>query len=127
MAEASTLVNPFVGLRAFEKNEDSLFFGRGVEISDLLQKFGKSRLLAVIGSSGSGKSSLVKSGLLPAIYSGFLSAGSNWHVALFRPGNDPIGNLTAELATEGVLHKNISESNIPLRPIIDSTVRRSSG
>ena len=127
MAEAPTLVNPFVGLRAFEKNEDYLFFGRGAEISDLLQKFGKSRLLAVVGSSGSGKSSLVKSGLLPAIYSGFLSAGSNWHVALFRPGNDPIGNLTAELAKEGILHKNISDSKIPLRPIIDSTLRRSGG
>ena len=87
--DSSTLKNPFVGLRAFEEDEDYLFFGRDAEINDLLKKFSSSRFLAVIGSSGSGKSSLVKSGLLPSIYSGFLSVGRNWRVAVFRPGNDP--------------------------------------
>src|SRR4249919_2521549 len=123
MADSSTLKNPFVGLRAFEEHEDYLFFGRSVEINDLLKKFNNSRFLAVIGSSGSGKSSLVKSGLLPAIYSGFLSVGRNWRVALLRPGNDPIGNMARELSNEGVLYENISESGIPYQPIIESTLR----
>jgi len=109
MVEPNTLKNPFVGLRAFEENEDDIFFGRDKEISDLIQKFNKTTFLAVVGSSGSGKSSLVKSGLLPAIHSGFLSPGCNWHVALLRPANDPIGEMTRALAAEGVLYKNVSE------------------
>lgn len=127
LADPSKLSNPFVGLRAFEEHEDYLFFGRGAEINDLLKKFSNSRFLAVIGSSGSGKSSLVKSGLLPAIYSGFLSVGNNWRVALFRPGNDPIGNLAGQLAGEGVLYEKTQESDIPYKPIIESTLRRSGG
>lgn len=127
MQDTSSLKNPFVGLRAFEEHEDYLFFGRGAEINDLLKKFSTSRFLAVIGSSGSGKSSLVKSGLLPAIYSGFLSVGRNWRVAVFRPGNDPIGNMASQLAVEGVLHDKTAESDIPYKPIIESTLRRSGG
>src|SRR4249919_606864 len=118
MADSSTLKNPFVGLRAFEEHEDYLFFGRSVQINDLLKKFSSSRFLAVIGSSGSGKSSLVKSGLLPAVYSGFLSVGKNWRVAVLRPGNDPIGNMAKELAREGVLHADTSDPDIPYLPII---------
>ncbi len=125
--DSSTLKNPFVGLRAFEEDEDYLFFGRDAEINDLLKKFSSSRFLAVIGSSGSGKSSLVKSGLLPSIYSGFLSVGRNWRVAVFRPGNDPIGNMAHELAGEGVLYESVRDSEIPYEPIIEATLRRSGG
>src|SRR6516164_9412379 len=117
MAAVTDIKNPFVGLRAFEEDEDYLFFGRTAEINDLLKKFSNSRLLAVVGSSGSGKSSLVKSGLLPAIYSGFLSVGRNWRVAVFRPGDDPIGNITKELAKQGVLNNDITDSNVPVEVI----------
>ncbi|MGB3075355.1 MAG: hypothetical protein WBB36_08530 [Chitinophagales bacterium] len=127
MADITKLKNPFVGLRAFEENENYLFFGRSAEINDLLKKFAASRFLAVIGSSGSGKSSLVKSGLLPAVYSGFLSVGTNWRVVTFRPGNDPIGNMSKELAREGVLYEEVAASRIPYQPIIESTLRRSGG
>jgi energy-coupling factor transporter ATP-binding protein EcfA2 len=105
MANVTKLKNPFVGLRAFEEDEDYLFFGRTAEINDLLTKFSHSRMLAVIGSSGSGKSSLVKSGLIPAIHGGRLYSGCNWRVALMRPGDDPIGNLAAELAKKNVLNQ----------------------
>ncbi len=119
------LVNPFVGLRAFEEKEDYLFFGRNKQISELLQKFKDSRFLVVIGSSGSGKSSLVKSGLLPAIYSGFLTVGSNWRVAVMRPGENPIGYLAKELASEGTLYAETTSTNIPYESIIESSLRRS--
>lgn len=119
------LSNPFVGLRAFEEREDYLFFGRNKQISELLKKFKDSRFLAVIGSSGSGKSSLVKSGLLPAIYSGFMTVGSNWRVALMRPGENPIGYLAGELAGEGTLYAHTANSSIPYGSIIESSLRRS--
>lgn len=119
--------NPFVGLRAFEEDEDYLFFGRSAEINDLLMRFSRSRFLAVIGSSGSGKSSLVKSGLLPAIHGGFLSSGHNWHIALMRPEDKPIENLALALSKKGVLNAaGEATDGISYLPIIESTLRRSS-
>ena len=59
---------------------------------------GHARFLAVVGASGSGKSSLVRSGLVPSLHSGFMvQAGSSWRVAVFRPGEDPIGHMAAAL------------------------------
>ena len=73
--------NPFPGLRAFEPEESELFFGRESETDDLRRLLRSTRLLAVVGSSGSGKSSLVRSGLIPSLHSGFMSGtGSSWRV-----------------------------------------------
>ena len=93
--------NPFPGLRSFEEDEHILFFGRENQVDDLISKLRKNRFLAVIGTSGSGKSSLVKSGLLPSLYGGFMAQrGSTWKTVTMRPGNNPIGNLAKSLATE---------------------------
>ena len=119
------LINPFVGLRAFEEAEDYLFFGRSQQIGELLKVLSESRFLAVIGSSGSGKSSLVKSGLLPAIYSGFMTVGSNWRAVTMRPGEDPIGYLTKALAGVGVLYDSADEGDVPREGVIESSLRRS--
>src|ERR1043165_8575693 len=122
---SSQYQNPFVGLRAFDESEDYLFFGRGKEVDDLVRKFGENRFLAVIGSSGSGKSSLVKSGMLPQIYGGFMKAGGNWRVALMQPGENPLGYLAKELAKEGVLYTDVDQSEIPYDAVIESRLRRS--
>ena len=91
--------NPFPGLRPFEPHESTLFFGREDQCDELLTRLGRRRLVAVVGMSGSGKSSLVRAGLLPALDRGYLpSAGSSWHIAIFRPGSDPVANLTRGLA-----------------------------
>ena len=93
-----TPANPFPGLRPFEPHESSLFFGREDQCDDLLTRLGRRRLVAVVGMSGSGKSSLVRAGLLPALDRGYLpSAGSSWHIAIFRPGSDPVANLARGL------------------------------
>jgi len=57
--------DPFPGLRAFTEKENAIFFGRKKEIEILLERLKETRFLAVIGPSGSGKSSLVRAGLLP--------------------------------------------------------------
>ena len=64
------LSNPFPGLRCFLSEEDYLFFGRHEQIEDLLRRLRSNRLVAVVGTSGSGKSSLVRAGLLPAVLGG---------------------------------------------------------
>ena len=57
---------PFPGLRPFEPGESELFFGRGDQIDELLARLEDHRFVAVVGASGSGKSSLVRAGLLPS-------------------------------------------------------------
>ena len=120
-----TLSNPFPGLRPFEADEEHLFFGREEEIDELLRRLRTTRFLLVVGSSGTGKSSLVRSGLIPALQSGFmLKAGSNWRMMILRPGDNPIGNLAAAmdapdaLGTEGEL----ASTN---RILLEATLHRS--
>ena len=104
MTQSGTLLNPFPGLRPFEPDEDYLFFGREKEVDELLRRLRTHRFLSVVGTSGSGKSSLVRSGLIPSLYGGFmLKAGSSWRVAIMRPGEDPIGRLAAALDGPDVL------------------------
>jgi WD40 repeat protein/energy-coupling factor transporter ATP-binding protein EcfA2 len=120
--------NPFPGLRAFEEHEDVLFFGREKQVDELLKKLRTARFMAVIGSSGSGKSSLVKSGLIPALYAGFMSGvGSQWRMCTFRPGNDPIGNMARALAEPGILNEpQNEEEQLTISAINESVLRRSS-
>lgn len=126
MLDQFTITNPFPGLRAFEEDEDILFFGREKQIDELVKKLRTTRLIAVIGSSGSGKSSLIKSGLIPNLQSGFMSgAGSNWRICSFRPGSDPIKNLVAGL----VKPEALEDEEIPtglLASLYESSLRRSS-
>ncbi len=117
--------NPFPGLRPFEPDEDHLFFGREKEIDDLLRRLRSCRFLSVVGTSGSGKSSLVHSGLIPSLHSGFMvQAGSNWRVATFRPGADPIGHLAEGLDARDVLGAKgeLASTN---RVLLEATLHRS--
>src|SRR5258705_13933414 len=104
MIEAKELNNPFPGLRPFETEEYGLFFGREGQSDALIERLQRSHFLAVVGTSGSGKSSLVRAGLLPALRGGMMAgAGSGWRIAIMRPGSDPIGNLAGALAEKDVL------------------------
>lgn len=90
--------NPYPGMRLFEFAEGHLFFGREGQSQEVLRRLGQNHFVAVVGTSGSGKSSLVRTGLLPLLFAGSMTeAGSRWRVALFRPGDDPIHNLAVAL------------------------------
>lgn len=97
---APAIANPFPGLRPFEPFESHLFFGRDEQVDELLRRLQRLRFLAVVGTSGCGKSSLIRAGLLPALHRGYLpSSGSRWRVAVSRPGDAPIRNLASSLAS----------------------------
>jgi hypothetical protein len=124
--EPMTAGNPFPGLRSFEPEEDHLFFGRESRIDELLTRLRQSRFLSVVGTSGSGKSSLIRSGLIPSLYSGLMAkAGSNWRVVLFRPGEDPIGHLADALSAPGVLASEEGADDPANRALLEVTLRRS--
>src|SRR5687767_14700560 len=117
--------NPFPGLRPFEPDEDHLFFGREKEIDDLLRRLRFNRFLAVTGTSGCGKSSLVRSGLLPSLESGLmLQAGSSWRMAIMRPGEDPLGHLADALDEPAVLGDREAETDSTNRVMLEATLRR---
>lgn len=94
---------PYVGLDAFRESHRNRFFGRRRLLETLLERIGDHRLLAVVGPSGSGKSSLVLGGLLPALKAGALPASQQWHyVPAMVPGSDPLANLARALRPASV-------------------------
>jgi hypothetical protein len=123
----TSALNPFPGLRPFEYDESLLFFGRDGQSSELLSKLADNRFVAVAGTSGSGKSSLVRAGLLPALYGGMMLHGSSgWRVALLRPGGAPIGNLARALSDPKVIGAaSASDAEIQIA-LAEATLRRSS-
>ena len=96
---------PYPGLRAFFTEERDWYFGREAHVDAMLTCLESGRFLAVVGSSGSGKSSLVFAGLIPALREGQLAgsrrddagAPAPWDVVSFHPGNEPIEELAAAI------------------------------
>ncbi len=81
-----------------------VFFGRDTQVDQLLERLGRQRFVAVVGTSGCGKSSLVHAGLIPALGTGLLgSAGARWAVATMRPGDRPLWRLAQALLDPAVL------------------------
>ncbi len=96
----SRLRVPYPGLRPFRDDEWILFCGRSLNRMELLAKLEQTRFLAVIGASGSGKSSLVMAGLLPDIADGLLLSvdPENYRQVVFKPGSNPFRSLAGKLA-----------------------------
>src|SRR5262245_35545173 len=106
-------LNPFPGLRPFRSDEHHLFFGREVQTAALLQLLRTNRFLAVVGTSGSGKSSLVRAGMIAELHGGtMIQAGSTWEVMILRPGGSPIENL-ARAFVDADLYDGKDASTVP--------------
>jgi WD40 repeat protein/serine/threonine protein kinase/DNA-binding XRE family transcriptional regulator len=93
--------NPYKGLRAFGEGDAQDFFGREALTTQLLVRLSEggdlARFLAVIGPSGSGKSSVVEAGLIPALRRGGLPGSENWFIVPMLPGPHPLEELEAAL------------------------------
>ncbi len=118
-------LNPYPGLRPFRESEAHLFFGRSAHVDEVLAELDRSRFVAVMGASASGKSSLVYAGVLPALHGGFSPrAGSRWRIASLRPGANPIHHLARALAVPGVL--GVEEPDpVFAAAQVEATLRRS--
>jgi len=106
---------PYRGLRYFDEPDAHLFFGRDEQIDDVLERLRRSRFIAVLGSSGSGKSSLLRAGLIPALRAGLLvQAGGRWRVVITQPANRPIRTL-AERVAAAYRHENPDDVELTMR------------
>ncbi|PLX17333.1 MAG: hypothetical protein C0599_13845 [Salinivirgaceae bacterium] len=118
---STTLFNPFPGLRPFTIAESHLFFGREGQSEEVLSNLSKNRFVAVVGSSGSGKSSLMYCGVVPILHGGFITeAGSKWKIIPSRPGNDPIGNLAKGIAEASNADQGPQVNSKLIRAILNS-------
>ena len=92
--------NPFVGLRPYESEDSLYYFGRNEQTKTLLRKLYNHRFVAVVGSSGSGKSSLIRAGVIPQLEAGFLIQDRDqWLIAAMKPGDVPLNHLVETLIT----------------------------
>ncbi len=88
---------PYPGMRPFSEDEADRFFGRDKETEELVQRLRLDPFLAVIGPSGSGKSSLVTAALLPSLAQSGAFGGGGWVFRRVRPGSAPVFALEAAL------------------------------
>jgi DNA-binding SARP family transcriptional activator len=100
-AGSGEISNPFKGLRAFEEIDAGDFFGREALVERLIERLSEggplARFLAVVGPSGSGKSSVVKAGLIPALRHGAIPGSEGWYIVTLTPGAHALRNLEAGL------------------------------
>ncbi len=94
------VVCPFKGLAAFEAADAPYFFGRERLVAELVARLVGAPVLGVVGPSGSGKSSAVRAGLLPALASGVLPGSQDWPQRVIRPGEHPMRQL--DRAIDGI-------------------------
>jgi hypothetical protein len=96
---------PYPGLRPFDPQESDIFFGRERNVADVRKRLADERIVVVLGGSGSGKSSLLRAGLLPYLNTLQRIAGrdGNWYKAEFRPRLDPLGELVNSLVDQWLI------------------------
>ncbi|MFI6504814.1 hypothetical protein [Nonomuraea typhae] len=92
---------PYVGLAGYGVQDTDRFFGRDELVAGLLEQLRERRFLALVGPSGSGKSSLLRAGLVPAARSRLLPGATELGVIVFAPGRSPLTALYEALATAG--------------------------
>jgi len=124
-AANGALAMPYPGLRPFEAEDQPLFFGREAQVGAMLLQLEDHRFVAVVGSSGSGKSSLVRAGLLPAVREGFLLGTTDWLTIIIKPGHQPYQRLVRALSratcrTEGA--QGVPADDDPLTPDATATL-----
>jgi WD40 repeat protein len=95
--EGLEAASPYKGLRAFEEADVADFFGRETLTERLVARLRETRFLAVVGPSGSGKSSVVRAGLVPALRRGALPGSESWPIVEMFPGAYPLEELEAAL------------------------------
>jgi len=92
-SDDGVVICPFKGLASFEVEDVAFYFGRERLVAEMVARLAGAPLLGIVGPSGSGKSSALRAGLLPALADGVLPGSEGWALAVLRPGEDPMRAL----------------------------------
>ncbi|HEV7559062.1 MAG TPA: protein kinase, partial [Kofleriaceae bacterium] len=114
--------SPYAGLSSFQENDAGKFFGRNREIAAMVTRIRDRPLMAVVGSSGVGKSSFVRAGLVPALK----RSGEQWETLVIRPGRSPIESLASVIAPMVATAVNLADEMEEQRKLVE-TLRREPG
>ncbi|KYG04346.1 protein kinase [Sorangium cellulosum] len=101
--------SPFAGLSAFQEADADRFFGRAEDVARMVTRLRSQPLLAIVGASGVGKSSLVRAGIVPALK----RSGGGWESLILRPGREPMAALAELLGHPSLLTRGGSERPEP--------------
>lgn len=107
--------SPYVGLASFREQDADRFFGRETLIEDLIERVQKSRCVVIAGPSGSGKSSLVRAGLIPALKKGQVPGSEYWMYGILKPGRAPLeelGRVAAGFAKAPKARRELQEARV---------------
>ncbi len=113
-------VCPFRGLAPFDAAHAEYFFGRERLVADLVARLVGSTLIAVVGPSGSGKSSVLRAGLLPALADGVLPGSERWRQVVMRPGEHPLAELRPRAGPRRARGEPAGNGDDPLAAALDS-------
>jgi DNA-binding SARP family transcriptional activator len=102
-----TDVCPYKGLARFETADAEFFFGREQAVAEAVGHLVGSRFLALVGPSGSGKSSLLRAGLLHALGSGALPGSDRWPCSVIRPGNRPLDAMAHAMGEQRMVDRRV--------------------
>jgi len=111
--------SPYVGLSSFQEGNADTFFGRNREIAAMVTRIRDRPLMAVVGSSGVGKSSFVRAGLVPALK----RSGETWETLVIRPGRKPLEALAATIAPMVATAANLADDLEEQKKLVDTLGR----
>ncbi len=114
--------SPYAGLSSFQESDAGKFFGRNREIAAMVTRIRDRPLMAVVGSSGVGKSSFVRAGLVPALK----RSGETWETLVVRPGRQPIEALAAVIQPMVATAANLADEMDEHKKLVE-TLRREPG
>jgi DNA-binding SARP family transcriptional activator/WD40 repeat protein len=106
---------PYKGLESFGAEDAAFFFGRERLVATLVARLAVDRFVGVVGASGSGKSSVVNAGLLPALAAGALPGSDTWTSVVCTPGTDPpdVGAMAARVVVVDQLEELVTQCRDP--------------
>ncbi len=114
--------SPYTGLSSFQESDAGKFFGRNREIAAMVTRIRDRPLMAVVGSSGVGKSSFVRAGLMPALK----RSGETWETLVVRPGRKPLEALANAMRSMVATAVNLADERDEQHELVD-TLRREPG